>query len=147
MTLDQLLAPFIAMEDNSDAVIVLGDDAAMRVMAAWRRCDNEWEAPEGPMPPIVHGKMGKVWEWICAGWVIDVDEVSRAANLPTRIVHAKLEKLMSGRLIYPTGALAKGAELALTAFTAKQLGIKQQGPAKQRAPRRERERDEDDNSN
>lgn len=133
VNLAEMLNAFRALESDTDSVILLGDDHAMRTFVAWTKTDNVWSAPDKKPPPITHGKMTALWKWICAGWTIDAVAIARIAGLPVRVVHAKLEVLMGARLIYPDSSTPKATQLALTAYTAKQLGIKQQGSQGARA--------------
>jgi hypothetical protein len=145
MTLEESIAPFRALEANDDAIPVLGDDKAMRVLVAWTHVDNEWAAPELPRPRILPGRMSALWDWIVAGWDVEsmVQRVSRTSGVPADIVHSKLEILIGNRLIYPDGSMAKGAKAALNVIARRKLGIKQipQRPAAQPAPKKDDDRD------
>ena len=130
--LESVLAPFRGLEQNTDAVVVLGDEQAMRVLVAWQKIDNEWSPPATRVPVVTAGGMGRLWKWIVAGWdVLKIErEVARLAGVPRHIAHEKLEMLVGNRLIYPDGSMAGGARSALAIHTAKKLGIKQQPAAK-----------------
>lgn len=142
VNLEDFLAPFRGVEDNQDAIIILEDENAMRVLVAWTHVDNTWYAPSTACPPIVHGKLAAAWDWIRAGWDLDERKVARLAGLPHGIVHGKLEVLIGNRLIYPDGSIAKGTKLALSAFTARRLGIK---PEATRKSKSQASRDDDGN--
>lgn len=133
-SLEYFLAPFRGVEDNQDAIIIIEDADAMRVLIAWTHVDNEWYAASTACPPIVHGKLAAAWDWIRAGWDFDERKISRLAGLPHGIVHAKLEILIGNRLIYPDGSMAKGTRLAMSAFTARRLGIKPGAAGKSKPP-------------
>jgi hypothetical protein len=150
-SMEDILAAFRSLEKPSDAIVIIGDRDAIRVLSAWTRVDNLWTAPGGPVPAVRHGRMGQAWRWVCAGWTVDVDEVARLAGVPRSIAHAKLEVLRGNRLIFPDGSMSKGAELALAAYTGKVLGPKVLG-LKQKddgAPSRRdvKEPKKDDNTN
>lgn len=128
--IEDVLTPFRGLEQNQDAVVVLGDENAMKVLVAWTHVDNVWTKPSKPAPAIVSGKMSKLWQWVVSGWDTDVmmRDIARAAGLPVAIVHDKLNVLIGNRLIYPDGTMAAGARAALSVHTAKKLGIKQSMP-------------------
>lgn len=130
--LESVLAPFRGLEQNTDAVVVLGDEQAMRVLVAWQKLDNKWSPPTARAPVVSAGAMGRLWKWVVAGWDIGGVErdIARLAGVPRHIAHEKLEMLVGNRLIYPDGSMASGARSALAIHTAKKLGIKQQPPAK-----------------
>src|SRR6185312_9410225 len=105
--IEDVLAPFRALEANEHAIPVLDDDNAMRVLAAWTQTENTWEPPEGAKaPPARAGKMESLWRWVVSGWDVEalVQKVSRAAGVPVDIAHRKLEMLIGNRLIYPDGS-------------------------------------------
>jgi hypothetical protein len=122
--LEDALAVFRGVEDNQDAVVVIGDDDAMRVLVAWTHVDNDWYPPSTACPPLVHGKLAAAWDWIRAGWDLNERKISKLAGVPTSVARAKLDVLIGNRLIYPDGSLSKGVRLALAAFTAQRLGLK-----------------------
>jgi hypothetical protein len=142
--LEDVVGVFRALEQNDDALVVLGDETAMRVAVAWSHTDQEWERPPRPQPAAVHGKMGGLWSWMVSGWNVDARAVARLAGVPRTVAHAKLEMLIGNRLIYPDGSMAKGMRSVLLSYAARKLGIKQQLPAQ---PRRARAEDDDDEGN
>ncbi len=148
--LENVLAPFRSLESNEDALIVLGDDEAMRVLIAWQHIDQEWAHPGGKQPLAIHGKMAKLWTWIMSGWEVDNRKVSRLAGVSPSIAHAKLEILMGNRLIYPDGSMSKGVRTALMAHTATKLGIKQKPvapPLPTKTKKKEEPEEKDDDTN
>lgn len=124
--LEDVLGPFRGLEEAQDAVLLLGDDDALRVLIAWTHVDNEWTAPSSPAipPPMRAGKMAALWRWMCSGWSVDIDELSRLAGVTPDVAHRKLSMLQGNRFIYPTGEMSKAARLAIQAVTAKRLGLK-----------------------
>lgn len=126
--LEEVVAVFRAREGSEDAIVVIGDEPAMRVLAAWRNVDQSWTKPDGAPPEAIEGKLGRLWGWIVSGWDLDARRIARLAGMPTARVHEKLEILVGNRLIYPDGSMSKAARAALLGFTAKQLGIKRGMP-------------------
>lgn len=122
--LEDVIAPFRAIEANEDALVILGDDQAMKVLVAWTHVDNEWEPSATALVPYKLGRAAAAWAWIVQGWMIDSDEVARFAGIASGIAHAKLEILIGNRLIYPDGSVSKGARIAMSAYTAATLGLK-----------------------
>jgi hypothetical protein len=145
--LEDLLAAIRALETTSDAIVILGDDVTMKVLSAWTRVDNEWTPPETDPPPVVAGRMARVWAWIRAGWTFDVDEVARLAGVSRTVAWRKLDTLQGARLIYPDGSVAKGAQVALATYVAKKVGAKldpNRSAARSRAERADRDDKKDD---
>lgn len=124
MELIDLLNTFKAVEEDTDSITVLGDDEAMRVLAAWKRTDQKWSRPKTKMPTMQAGNHAAVWAWICEGWIFDNDGIARGADLSLRVVHVKIRMLILARLIYPDGSVSKAARAALQVHVAQKLGIK-----------------------
>lgn len=122
--LEDVLSAFRGIEVNDDALVALGDDAAMRVAVAWSHTDQSWSRPSRPAPPPMAGKMAKLWEWIVSGWDVDARTVARLAGVPATVAHAKLEMLIGNRLLYPDGSMAKGMRAVLMSHAAKKLGLR-----------------------
>ncbi len=145
-SLEDVLAPFRAIESNDDVLVVLGDEHAMKALIAWTKVDNVWTHPPTKRPAMRHGNMASAWAWVISGWNIDEQTraIARLAGLPTDVAHEKIEILVGNRLIYPDGSLAKGTRVALNLYTAKKLGIKQQLP---KASQPQTSTDKDDRGN
>lgn len=123
--LEAVLAVFRSLERSDDAIVVLGDDAAMRVLVAWSHLDQSWQRPATAQPQAIHGRLGRLWDWVVAGWELDARAVSRVAGVPMATAHKKLSVLVGNRLIYPDGSMSTAVQRALTLYTAKKIGIKQ----------------------
>lgn len=123
--LEDVLAVFRALEANEDAIPILGNEDAMRVLAAWTKSDQHWRKPRRAMPELTATNHGLVWAWITSGWSFEYDPLARAANVSARIAAQQLDVLMANRLIYPDGSMSKGARAAMNLYIAAKLGIKQ----------------------
>jgi len=121
LDLHDIINTFRAMETNEDAIPVLGDEDAMRVLAAWRKTDQSWSKPRTKMPAMSPSNHGKVWRWLCSGWALGVAEVAEACGLSVRSTHEKLRMLQALRLIYPDGQISKPAQTALQLHVASKL--------------------------
>lgn len=132
--LEDALAVFRAMETNEDAIPILGNEDAMRVLSSWTKTDQVWSKPRRKLPELTHANHSRVWQWIVSGWTIDVNEVARGANVSPRVAAQQLEVLTTNRLIYPDGSMSKGARAALNIYVAQKLGIKQK-PRQQPTPK------------
>lgn len=121
--LSMLLAMFQSVEVNEDAIPVLGDEDAMRVLAGWTKTEQSWIRPKRKLPPFAPTSTSHaiVWSWICEGWTIDVASVARAAGCTLRVATEKLDMLKTNRLIYPDGQMSKAARTALSVFVASKL--------------------------
>jgi hypothetical protein len=136
--LEDVIGVFRALEESDDAIVVLGDEQAMKVLVAWSHTDQEWERPSTPVPPTTHGKLGKLWAWVVSGWDVDEQAIARLAGVPRSVAHEKLAVLIGNRLVYPDGTIAKGGRQALGVYTARKLGIKQRSrPEPPRAPNKD----------
>lgn len=120
-TMLEVVKLFRKLEVETDAVAILGDDHAIRVLAAWQKTDQTFVLPARPMPVMTPRNHAELWHWLCVGWTIDTNAVQRASGLPASIVHAKLEQLVENRLIYPDGSTSTGGQLAMQVFIAKQV--------------------------
>lgn len=144
LELHDLLRTFVAVESNEDAIPVLGDEDAMKVLAAWRKTDQQWRAPKSKMPVVTASNHAAVWRWIVSGWTIDEASVAKGAGLSPRIVHEKLDVLVASRLIYPDGQISQAAHTAIKLHIANKLGIKAK---RSKEPKEGAKRDRDDNNN
>jgi len=124
-----VIGVFRSLEQNDDALVVLGDDDAMRVAVAWSHTDQDWTRPTTAQPKTAHGRIGRLWSWLVSGWTIDAREVARLAGVPRSVAHMKLEMLIGNRLIYPDGEMSGGLRKVLAVHTAKKLGLRQAMPA------------------
>lgn len=123
--IEDVLAAFRALEESDDAIVVLNDENAMKVLVAWSHTDQQWTRPDSKPPPATHGRMARLWTWVVSGWEIDPRRVAQLAGVPVTVAHEKISVLVGNRLIYPDGTMAKGARQALGVYTARKLGIKQ----------------------
>ncbi len=137
-TLEDVIAPFRAMESNEDAIPILGDEDAMKCLAAWAKTDQLWRKPKKRAPVLKHNNHAAVWSWVDSGWHHDIGLVAVAAGLSQRIAAEKIAMLVVNRLIYPDGSMSKAARTSLNIYVAEKLGIKSKPATK---PRR------DDNEN
>jgi hypothetical protein len=120
-TLAELIAPF--RDDAQDnAVVILGDDEAVRVLSAFRMVEHRWSYPRAK-PPANASKVA-TWKWLTSTWRIDTDELARAAGLSEETAQSKLDVLLANRLIYPDGTISKGANFALQSHSMTKLGLK-----------------------
>src|SRR5437016_1459926 len=101
--LEDVLAVLRSLEETDDALVVLGDEAAMKVLVAWSHTDQAWVRPEGKQPLPIHGRLGQLWMWITAGWDLDVRRIAQLAGIPSMVVHEKIMMLVGNRLVYPDG--------------------------------------------
>lgn len=129
--LEDVLAPFRALEANEDAIPILGDEAALKCLAAWSKTDHRWVKPKTRPPRFTHGNHAVVWEWMVGGWRLDLAGVAKRAGLSERTVHEKMAMLVGNRLMYPDGSMSKAAKTALNIYVAGKLGIKQTKPKAQ----------------
>lgn len=145
--LNDLLRTIRALEDANDAIPVLNDDDAIKVMAAWKKTDQSWAKPRGKMPTVTSTNHAAVWRWIVSGWKIDERSVSRACGLTERVVHEKLNMLIALRLIYPDGSTSKAAKTAEQVYVARALGIKAKQRKQEKDPAAAKKPGDDDASN
>ncbi len=124
ISLEQVLFQFRATETTEDAMVIVADDQALQVLAAWKNSTHRWVPPVGKPPVYALPNGAALWDWICHGWTIDTEEVAHGAGLSDFITRDKLRVLQRNRLIYPDGSIAKGAHLALQAGMARRLGVK-----------------------
>ncbi len=143
--LEDLIAAFRALEANEDAIPILGDEDAMRCLAAWSKTDQTWTKPRGRVPTIRPGNHADVWAWIVRGWSFDYTNIATGAGLSLRIAHEKVRMLSTNRLIYPDGSMSKAARTALNIHVAEKLGIKQQAPGRKPAPKKRDDEGDDTN--
>ncbi len=108
--------------NDSAAALVLGDDDAVRVLAAFRNVEHKWRAPKKKRPESP--TLIALWRWLTSSWEIDVAGIGEAAGLSEEVVEGKIEMLLANRLIYPDGTIAEGAVRALNMHTQVKLGIK-----------------------
>ncbi len=123
MTLEELLAPYRASENNEAAIVLLGDDDAMRVLIAFQNAEHTWRAPKRKLPETMAGR----WAWIVSGHYVDYDFIAVAARVGDETALSKVRMLFANRLVYPDGSITKAARTALNAHAASKLGYK---PAK-----------------
>lgn len=120
----ELLSTFRALEANEDAITVLGDEDAMKVLSAWSKTDQRWQAPKKKRPQITPTNHAEMWRWIVQGWTIDEEAIAVGSGLSANVVHTKMRMLIAARLVYPDGQMSKAARAALQVFVAQKLGIK-----------------------
>jgi len=120
----QLIVAFHAVESNSDAVPVLGDQDAMRVLIAWSKSEHTWKRPKGKAPQLSAANHHEVWRWIVSGWVYDLPQISLGAGVPPRVASEKMQVLVHNRLIYPDGSMSRAAKTALDVYVAMKLRIR-----------------------
>ncbi len=145
--LEDVLAVFRALEANEDAIPILGNDDAMKVLAAWMKTDQAWQKPRRKQPVITATNHNLAWQWVVSGWTLDVDGVARGANVSPRVAAYQLEVLVSNRLIYPDGSISKGARAAMSIHVAQKLGIKQQKPRQPKEPKADEKKNDSGNTN
>lgn len=144
--LEDALAVFRGLESVEDAIIILDDEDALRVMVAWKKLDHSWTRPGPRMPQPIAGKLGRLWTWVVQGWDIDVDKVSKLVGLPWTTTHDKIEMLVGNRLIYPDGSTSKYAQTALMRYTSEKLGMgKKKEPKPETAPKTDKAKTTDTN--
>jgi len=97
------------------------DGDAIRVLAAWTSSDHRWVAPRAPCPDGGN-PTAAAWKWLVSGWVIDIAYIAKATDLSMATTQAKIELLVSNRLIFPDGEMAKVAKAMLQASIRKALG-------------------------
>lgn len=127
MTLEELLTPFRASESNEAAIVLLGDDDAMRVLIAFQNAEHTWRKPQRKAPDVMAAR----WAWIVSGHHVDLDFIAIAARVSDETALAKVRMMFANRLVYPDGTITKAARTALNAHAAAKLGYK---PAKRPAP-------------
>lgn len=120
-----IVEAFRAIDSNQDAIPVLGDEEAMRVLVAWSKTDQRWKAPRTKPPAMRPGNHATVWRWVVEGWTIDVTAVAKIAGVQVRVARDKLDMLVGLRLIFPDGVMASSAKTALNVHVAGKLGVKQ----------------------
>lgn len=120
----ELLRMFRALEANEDAIPVLGDEDAMKILSVWSKTDQRWTSPKKKPPAFTPNRHAELWQWICSGWHVDESSIVVGSGLSAAVVHTKIRMLMTSRLIYPDGEMSKAARTALQVFIANKLGIK-----------------------
>lgn len=128
-----VISSFRAIEANEDAIPVLGDEDAMRVLAAWSKTDQQWKRPRRKPPEMTPTNHALVWSWLVEGWSIDHGSIAKAAGVRIAVAHEKMEMIIRNRLVYPDGSMSKAARTALNVHVAAKLGIKQKAPRTPRA--------------
>lgn len=139
MTLEEMLKPFKqdATTNDAAAALVLGDDEAVRVLAAFRNVEHRWRMPR-KTKPADGASLIAVWEWLTSNWEIDVEGVAQAAGVSEDVAEMKLDMLGRNRLIYPDGTIAHGGVIALQMHTQMKLGIKpKQKQQQQQQPKKD----------
>lgn len=124
--LDTMLNEFRANESPDAAIVLLGDDEAMRVLIAFQNAEHDWKRPRRAVPKT----MASRWAWLVLGHDVDLEFISIAARVSDETAHTKLRMLFANRLVYPDGTITKAARTALNAHAAAKLGYK---PAKRPA--------------
>ena len=143
-SLEDHLAVFRSLETNEDALVILNDYDACRVLVAWTKTDQTWTRPRTAPPEPKHGQLAARWAWIVSGWDIDVEKVSRLAGLPQTVVHEKMEMLVGNRLVYPDGSTSGPAHKMLGTNTGLKLGFKPRH--EQQGARRGKAQDDEDSN-
>lgn len=135
MTLEEMLKPFKldATSNDAAAALVLGDDEAVRVLAAFRNVTHKWRAPKKKQPSETATLIER-WEWLTSNWTIDVEGIARAAGMSEEVADMKVDMLIANRLVYPDGTIADGARIALQMHTQVKLGIKPKQKQQQQQP-------------
>ncbi len=125
MTLEELLKPFKQDPTTNDAAaaLVLGDDEAVRVLAAFRNVTHRWRMPKKKALPDEATLIAK-WEWLTSNWEVNIEGVAHAAGMSEDVAEMKLDMLIANRLVYPDGTIAHGGVIALQMHTQMKLGIK-----------------------
>jgi hypothetical protein len=136
------LKPFKADATSNDAAaaLVLGDDEAVRVLAAFRNVAHVYKAPRKKRPEP-DASLIVQWKWLTSNWTIDIIGISEAAGLSEEVVESKVGMLVANRLIYPDGTVAHGAVIALQMHTQVKLGIKPRPKQQQQAAKPEPKKD------
>jgi hypothetical protein len=111
-----------ASDTTDTAVVVLGDDQAIRVLAAFSNVVHDWKAPKKALREGV--SLVERWQWLTQRWDIDIEGLAIATALSEDTVATKVDVLVANRLIYPDGTISKAATLALKAHASMKLGIK-----------------------
>jgi len=143
-TMLDLVNTFRKLEEPEDSIPVLGDDQAMRVLAAWTKTDQVWALPAQAMPVMRAGNHAKLWQWLLDGWDLEscIPTLEAATGLPHSVVAEKLDMLVMNRLIYPTGDMSKSARTALAVHVNTKIRAAKRGD-KNSAKRDERDGDKD----
>lgn len=110
-------------EIHAIAVLMVNDgfDAeAMRVLAAIPNAAQTWNAPSRELPDDGRPTTA-AWQWLLDGWVIDIEDLARSADVTRQTARQKLAVIQKARLAYPDGTMSKGAQGALRAHVAARL--------------------------
>ena len=109
--LDDLLSGHRDAEDDRDSQIVIGDDEATRVLAAWSRISTKWKKPSGKPPADEHQR----WLWLWMGASYDLQQLTQATRLTERQAVSALRACVLARLVYPDGTISDPATKAVDA--------------------------------
>lgn len=119
-----LLAAFKALEQATDIAVLLVDDGfdavLVRVMGAFEKANNRWAAPKRPCPD--NGRpTADAWDWLVSGWKLDLESISKGANISRDATRDRVGVLIQSRLIYPDGSISSHARKAITASVTQRL--------------------------
>lgn len=119
-----LLAAFKALEQATDIAVLLVDDGfdavLVRVMGAFEKANNRWDAPKRPCPD--GGRpTADAWDWLVSGWKLDLESISKGANISRDATRDRVGVLIQSRLIYPDGSISSHARKAITASVTQRL--------------------------
>lgn len=98
------------------AVVILDDDQAIRLLAAW--------SPDIVVPNEDRDPVLDTWADLWDSIGIDYPAWSRRSGLGEKIIARKFEILKSAYLIYPDGAIAGHVKAILKAKLARSIGVK-----------------------
>ncbi len=129
-TLSKMLAPFRKLEKPEQLATVIDSAEAVRVLGSWPSTVKKWTKSKGRAPR----SSARLWEWLWAGVEYDRSGLGSRARLSNARAHSMLSVLMSARLVYPDGTIAKPAQEFVDAYIARKL--KPKTPAK--APKEKR---------
>lgn len=135
----ELLEPFKRNDNGMGVALLIDDDLAMKIAAAWTLFAlPDWRKPR-TKPPVVNSKL---WAWIWSGFELEEDgtpafleALAQTAGVPMQGAFNRWPSIMASRLVYPDGTIAETAQGAIASFVERHLPRRPAPPPLPRGPK------------
>lgn len=119
-TIVQMIARFRKDEKLENAIVIVDDLDAMKLLIAWQGAAIQIDPPECDPP---EGDVA-LWDWLWDCVAISYEDLADRAGLPEIVVRNKFPVMVSARLVYPDGTISAHATGVIQNYLGSKLKLK-----------------------